>query len=258
MPYHDLRHSLDTALVVARLVTGYQRHNADRAAALSPDAGVLGVVLGLLQDTGYIRKRSKTAVCSPQLTANHEARSVEFAEAWLRIKSLVRYADLAGLILTTRLATDLVELLANRPPWVVALGKMLGAADLLSQMTDPVYLERCYWHLYPELVLAGADRARGPDGEEQFLLRDAFDLVRKTPMFYEHVVRKRLDGDFGDVYRHLPAHYLYATALAASVERAAAIAAEGRRDRLTREPAKTTRDLPPFYRAHAARCAACG
>jgi hypothetical protein len=258
MPYHDLRHSLDTGLVVARLVAGYQREHAATAEALSPEAGLLGVVLGALHDTGYIRRESETGLAGPQLTAEHEARGVEFAEAYLRTTSLATHASLAGLILATRLATDPERLLASRDAWVAAVGRMLGAADLLSQLADPMYLERCYWHLYPELVLGGGDRVRGTQGE-QLLFRDAFDLVAKTPTFYEHVVRKRLEGDFRQIAGHLGAHFdgidPYAASVAANLRRAASIVTEGRRERLGPEPETTTRDLPAFYRTHAAQCA---
>jgi len=259
MPYHDLRHSLDTSLVVARFVAGYQCEHAATSEGLSPEAGLLAVVLGALHDTGYIRKQSEAALAGAQLTAEHEARGVEFAEAYLRTTSLAAHAELAGLILATRLATDPEVLLSNRDAGVAALGRMLGAADLLSQMSDSVYLERCYWHLYPELVLAGADRVRGPQGDEQPLFRDAFELVAKTPAFYQYVARKRLERDFRQVAGHLAAHFdgadPYASAVAANVSRAEQIVADGRPERLGPEPATTTRELPAFYRAHAARCA---
>ena len=81
---------------------------------------------------------------------------------------------------------------------------MLGSADLLSQIADRFYLERCYYHLHPELVLAGLDRKRLPDGREELLYRDAFDLVAKTRDFCEHMIAKRLRGVFGGVAHGLP------------------------------------------------------
>ena len=43
------------------------------------------------------------------------------------------------------------------------LGRMLGSADLLGQVADRFYLERCYYHLYPELVLGGKPDPFWPD-----------------------------------------------------------------------------------------------
>ena len=72
MPYHDLRHSLDTALLMARLIAGYQSEQS----RLEPEYGLIGVLLGLLHDSGYIRQRSEAALCGPQLMSEHESRSV--------------------------------------------------------------------------------------------------------------------------------------------------------------------------------------
>ena len=256
MPYHDLRHSLDTALVMARLIDGYQREQRG-SGAFAPEYGLLGVLLGLLHDTGYIRRTSEAALCGPQLTAEHESRSVEFTRNYLRTTSLADHAALASLIIATRFGPDLKQLLAGFEGPAMTLGQMLGSADLLSQISDRCYLERCYYHLYPELVLGGGDRVRTPDGQEQLLYRDAFDLLRKTPRFYENVVRKRLNDDFQQVVRRLTAHFSgadpYAEAIQRNLDRAAHMVAEGRSSLLRREPMTTTRHLAAIYRARPLR-----
>ncbi len=253
MPYHDLRHTLDTALVMARLVAGYQRAQRDAASALTPEHGLVGVLLAVLHDTGYLRRSSEAALCGAQLATGHEARSVEFAGRYLRTTSLAGHAALAPLILATWLGQDIGALLAGRDAAAVVLGRMLGTADLLSQISDRDYLERCYYHLYPELCLGGCDRVRTPDGGELLLYRDALDLVRKTPAFYDNVVRPRLDDAFRRVARHLAAPASgadpYASATRRNLERAARIAADGTARLLRQEPVTTTHDLAPAYRA---------
>ena len=112
MPYHDLRHSLDTALVMSRLIAGYQSEQGVSSGAFGPEYGLLGVLLGLLHDTGYIRKTSETALCGPQLVAEHESRSVEFARSYLGTTSLAKHAALASLIFATQLGPDLKEFFA--------------------------------------------------------------------------------------------------------------------------------------------------
>jgi hypothetical protein len=253
MPYHDLRHSLDTALVMARLVDGYQSERGAFPDALTPEYGLLGVLLGLLHDTGFIRKTSEAALCGPQLMAVHESRSAEFAASYLQTTSLKNRAALASLILATQLASDLDALFAAYEGPAVTLGYMLGSADLVSQVSDRRYLERCYYHLYRELVLAGRDRVRTPDGREQLLYRDAFDLVRNTPKFYEIIVRKRLDHDFRQVVRYLRTHFAgadpYAEAIQRNLERATRIVGEARFGLLRHEPPTTTRNLAAVYHA---------
>jgi hypothetical protein len=253
MPYHDLRHSLDTALVMARLIAGYQSEQGVSSDALSPDYGLLGVLLGLLHDTGYIRKTSEAALCGPQLMAEHEARSVQFAASYLRTTSLAHHAALAPLILVTRLGSDLNQLFTGYDRAAIILGQMLGSADLISQIADRWYLERCYYHLYPELVLGGGDRVRTPDGREQLLYRDAFDLLSKTPGFYKNIVRKRLDQDFQHVARYLAVHFAgtdpYAEAIHRNLDRFAHMVADDPFDVLQREPLTTTGNLAAIYHA---------
>lgn len=257
MPYHDLRHSLDTALVMARLIAGYQSEQGASSGAFTPEHGLLGVVLALLHDAGYIRKSSERALCGPQLAAEHESRSVDFAESYLRTTSLAEYAPLAPLILVTKLGTDLEPLLTRYEGLAITLGHMLGTADLLSQISDRFYLERCYYHLYAEHVLGGCNRVRQVDGQEQPLHRDALDLLRNTPEFYENVVCKRLEQDFRQVARHVAVHFAgadpYAAAIQCNLDRVARIAAEGRLDLLGPEPITTTRNLAAIYHARPSR-----
>lgn len=253
MPYHDLRHSLDTALVMARLVAGYQSEQRDSSRAFRPEHGLLGVLLGLLHDTGYIRQTSEAALCGPQLMNQHESRSVQFAESYLRTTSLAEHAALAPLIFVTNLGSDLNQLFSTFDRHAITLGQMLGSADLLSQISDRWYLERCYYHLYPELVLGRGDSVRTPDGQEQLLYRDAFDLLSKTPRFYENIVRKRLNQDFEQIAHHLAAHFAgidpYAEAVRRNLDRCARMIAEGPSGLLQHEPVTTTRSLAAIYHA---------
>ena len=59
--YHDMRHSLDMTLALARLIDGHDRvvGEADR---LGPRRAVLGVLVALLHDSGYLRRTSEAEV----------------------------------------------------------------------------------------------------------------------------------------------------------------------------------------------------
>jgi len=253
MPFHDLRHSLDTTLVTARLIAGCRRAGSGAAGALSSEMAVLGVLLALLHDVGYLRKESEAAFVGPQFMAEHEARGADFAADWLRETTLAGYAPLATLIHATRLGADCNRLFAEHDVAAVALGRMLGSADLLSQIADHFYVERCYYHLYPELVLADLDRKRLPDGREELLYRDAFDLVAKTRGFCEHVIAKRLRGAFGDVAHCLSIYFggadPYADGIAGNLDRLSRMSVDGIGSLLGYEPATTTRDLAAVYHA---------
>lgn len=251
MPFHDLRHSLETTLVMARLIAGCRRAGSGVAGTLSPEMGLVGVLLALLHDVGYLRKATEAALVGPQLLPEHEARSARFAGEWLASTAFAPYAPLATLIEATRLGAECKRVFAQHDPPAVALGRMLGTADLVSQIADPLYIERCYYHLYPEFVLAGVDRRRLPEGREEVFYRDAFDLVAKTQGFCERIVLERLRGDFGEVGHGLAAYFggadPYALSITRNLDRLARIAAEGVGGLLGDEPATTTRNLAPVY-----------
>lgn len=251
MPYHDLRHSLDTALLMARLIDGYQIEHIGRENALGPEFAVLGVLLALFHDTGLIRKTREADRAGPEFMSTHEERGIDFAEEYLRGTSLAAHSPLALLIDATRLMADLTMLFSGHRIPIVALGHMLGTADLLSQVSDRYYVERCFFHLYPEFVLGGNDRIRHADGSETVLFSDAFDLLRKTPAFYEHVVQRRLQENFENAYRYLAVHFgdadPYLPAVARNTERLARVLDDGGFSLLRRVPVTTTTNLHPLY-----------
>lgn len=256
MPYHDLRHSLDTSLVMARLVDGYQKAHAGDGQSLTPEFALLGVILALMHDTGFLRRTSEAHLIGPVFTRTHEERSIALVENYLAPTSLATHAPLSMLIAATKLMCDLNRLFDARPAPVVAVGQMLGTADLVAQMSDRYYIERCLYHLYPEFVLGGADRIVNPDGSVELIYHDGFDLLRKTPAFYERVVNKRLDDDFARAHRYLIAHFdgadPYADAIAHNIARLTQVTTSGRYDLLRREPASTTPDLDPIYHRRSA------
>ena len=102
-----------------------------------------------------------------------------------------------------------------------------------------------------ELVLGDCNRVRAADGSERPLFHDAFDLVAKTPAFYDGVVRTRLDERLARTDRYAAAHFgsadPYRAAIERNVERARRIAAG--REALGAEPPTTTAHLDAVYHA---------
>jgi hypothetical protein len=245
MPYHDLRHALDAALVMARLVDGCRRDGGEPV--LGPDTALAAVMLALLHDTGFLRTTSEASLCGPQLAQGHEYRSAAFAGDYLRSTSMSRHADLAPLIMATRMSIAPATALEGRDGAAITIGRMLGSADLVCQLADPRYLERCYHHLYPELVLGAGDASR------RFVVEDAREMLARTPGFLRDVALPRLREGFGFVARHLAAHFggsdPYAASTRDNLARCERIVAERRFDLLGGPPPTTTRDLDPIYAA---------
>jgi hypothetical protein len=196
--YHDVRHTLDMTLAMARLVDGHERVCAP-AERLGARRATLGVLVALLHDSGYLRKHSESGVANGAVfTKVHVTRSAEFAEAYLPQAGFGAEAPLgARLVHFTGYEMDLDEIEVADPRDRL-LGCMVGAADLIGQMSDRTYLEKCRDFLYPEFVWA--DIARGK-------YASATDLILKTPDFYEHVARARMEKKLANADRFAEAHF---------------------------------------------------
>lgn len=256
-PYHDLRHSLDTALLAARLVDG---HAAGEVAAgppgLGPELATLTVLLALMHDAGFLRRTDEPPGPGARLMADHEARSVRFAERYLARTPLAAWAARAVLIESTRVGNAAGATIRDLPPALAAAATLIGTADLLAQFADRAYLEKCYHHLYAEFVDAGLARPIGEaaGGDVHRPAAGAYcydspqDLLRKTPAFFASVIRPRLDDDFAGSYRYLANHFGGRDPYMASVEdnlrHLDALLAADDFTRLRRCPRPLLRDLP--------------
>ena len=206
-PYHDLHHSMSTALAMTRMVDGYEAVHGDDGSALGSELATLGVLLALFHDVGFIRRLSEAGINGACLIRDHEQRSVDFTRVYLAGGLFARHAELAQLIHTTNFAKCACEIFEGLTPQLVELGKMLGTSDLISQIAGRYYLERCQHFLFQEFVAAGADRTTSPSGEVVILYPSPEELLRKTPGFYEHLVKPRLEGEFTHAYRYIAAHF---------------------------------------------------
>jgi hypothetical protein len=107
---------------------------------------------------------------------------------------------------------------------------MLGTADIIAQMSDRCYLEKCHDRLYPEFALAKLGGFSSPQ-----------DLLFKTPRFYEGACR-RLDEKLGRSYEHAARHFggpnLYLESMRKNAEYARSIMESGE-IRLRRKPPNT-------------------
>ena len=196
--YHDVRHTLDITLATARLIDGHERVCAP-AERLGPRRAALGVLVSLLHDTGYLKRSCEAHVANGAVfTQVHVSRSAEFAAAYLPQIGFGAEAPLAArLVHFTGYEMDLDDI-AIEDPRERMLGWIVGAADLIGQMSDRTYLEKCRDFLYPEFVWA--DLARGR-------YASAADLIMKTPDFYENVARARIDSKLGGADRFAEAHF---------------------------------------------------
>ena len=122
------------------------------------------------------------------------------------------------------------------------LGNLLGSADIIAQMSDRCYLEKCRDRLYPEFLAAGIARRREPDGREQVIFASGDDLVLKTPGFYRGA-NKRLEDDLAGSYklaeRHFGGQNLYLDELGKNIRFAQEMSDQGDTSALRRVPPST-------------------
>jgi hypothetical protein len=205
--YHDMRHTLDMTLALARLIDGYERAcaTADR---IGPRRAILGVLIALLHDSGYLRRASETAVENGAVfTKTHVSRGADFISAYLpKLGFGAEAATAARLVHFTGYEMEIDDIRVEDPKDRV-IGCLVGTADLLGQMSDRMYLEKCREFLYKEFVWGKIARERLPDGHEVVRYASPEDLIIKTPGFYEYVARTRIQKKLGSVDRYAEAHF---------------------------------------------------
>jgi hypothetical protein len=205
--YHDVRHTLDMTLATARLIDGHERVcvPADR---LGARRAMLGVLVALLHDTGYLRRSSESQVANGAVfTKMHVSRSADFACAYLpQIGFRVEAPLAAKLVHFTGYEMDIDDIPVADPRERM-LGWIVGTADLIGQMSDRMYLEKCRDFLYPEFVWANIAREKLADGREVVRYASAADLMVQTPGFYESVARARIEKKLGGADRFAEAHF---------------------------------------------------
>jgi hypothetical protein len=217
--YHDMRHTLDMSLAMARLIEGHERTCAE-ADSLGPRRAMLGVLVALLHDCGYLKRSSEGHVENGAVfTKVHVSRSADFVTAYLPILGFAAEAPTAAKLVHFtgyEMEIDDIHIPDARDR---LLGCLVGTADLLGQISDRMYLEKCREFLYREFVLGSIARETGPDGREIVRYSSPEDLIIKTPGFYEYVARARIQNKLGGVDRYAEAHFDGANPYQAEIDR---------------------------------------
>ena len=189
--YHDLKHTTDCLLAMARLL-----HGAGLNGLSLPEREVaLGLIAALLHDTGYIQTADDLEGTGAKYTLIHVRRSLAFMEKYFPQKGFPA-RDLAYCrccINCTGLDVSIGELNFESEQHQI-VGWMLGTADLLGQMADRTYLERLpfLFREYQEGKVPGFD--------------SELDLLKKTPGFWEFT-KQRLVKELGHVNRYMRDHF---------------------------------------------------
>ncbi len=189
--YHDLRHTTDAFLAMARLMHGVVIGGKE----LTREQVNLGLVCTLMHDTGYIQTLDDDRGTGAKYTRIDTRRSIGFMDKYLAGSGFPRenFRYYPQILICTGLDKKVSEI-DFRSQEVELLGKMLGTADLLGQMADRTYLEKLLF-LYHEFSEA---RIIGYDSE--------FDLLKKTIDFYD-MTKKRLVTELDGINEYMHYHF---------------------------------------------------
>ena len=240
--YHDVQHTLDMTLALARLVAGYER-SVEPAERLGAGRAQMAVVTALFHDSGYIRhaERDKDFSSGAEFTLYHVSRSADFLRRYLPELGMSRDVPVASIIVHFtgyELDLDTIEL---DDPRDIICGHLIGTADLIAQMADRCYLEKCRDRLYKEFVVGGVAVENAGTGEHVVRYKSGMDLLKKTPAFYQQVMRERLQRKFNRAYRYIEVLYdgqnPYVDAIRMNIEHLVRVIESGNWSLLRREPA---------------------
>jgi hypothetical protein len=204
--YHDIQHVLDVTLAMARLMHGYEKSRGATDEAIGPSLFVAGALGALFHDFGYLRRlNDHRHRYGAEYTVTHVSRSAAFLRGYMR---KLGFSDgLARLAATLQHFTgyerkaQAIRIARGLPRRV---GQMLGTADIIAQMSDRCYLEKCRDRLFPEFVLGALGAPRNAPKLPVFSSGD--ELVAKTPAFYEGATR-RLNGELGRTYEYAARYF---------------------------------------------------
>lgn len=237
--YHNLQHTLDVTLAMARLMDGHDRSEAGRQ-QFGERLFRFGLVLALFHDIGYLRRRRDTRHRNgAEYTLTHVSRGARFLDDYLEWAGFDDLRSIAGPLVHFTGYEIPVDAIAVDDPLLRRLGQMLGSADILAQMADRCYLEKCRDRLYPEFVTGGVAVQRDAGGARRVAFASADDLVEKTPGFYRSA-HARLEGELGGTFRFATPHFrgqnLYIEELEKNIRHATVVATKHDPELLRRTP----------------------
>jgi hypothetical protein len=189
--YHDLKHTTDCLLVMARLMHGASLNGLN----LPERDTALGLIAALFHDTGYIQSDTDVLGTGAKYTLVHVERSLAFMEEYFSAAGFpARDLDYCQCCVRCTGLEAKINKIKFESAHHQAVGCMLGTADLLGQMADRTYLERLPF-LYREFL---EGNVQGFESE--------FDLLKKTPAFW-NFTQFRMITEFGNVDRYMRDHF---------------------------------------------------
>jgi len=239
--YHNLQHSLDVTLAMARLMDGYER-TRERRPELGARLFRFGIVTALFHDIGYLRKVNDTRHKNgAEYTFKHVSRGAKFLEDYMNRIGMAELAPIASRIIHFTGYEKAIEKIDVPNISFRLIGSMLGTADIIAQMADRCYLEKCRDRLYPEFVEGGLAARDDGDHRTSVMFRSVEELMSSTPRFYR-TARARLNEQLGGAHGYAGKHFggqnLYLDEIDKNMQYATSVADQRDLSLFRREPPK--------------------
>lgn len=189
--YHDLEHTTDVFLAMARILHGA----VEKGTALGHHTVLLGLISALLHDIGYIKREDDRTGSGAKYTTSHVLRGIDFSREYLLPRGYTPEdcEVCRSMILSTGLEIGIGRI-AFRSESDALAGRMLGTCDLMAQMARRNYLEKLPY-LYRELIEGGVLRHRSEYG----FLEDSVPFCRSA--------LDRLANELKGEFRYLREHF---------------------------------------------------
>jgi hypothetical protein len=198
LKYHNFRHTLMATACMAQILEGeYASAGDGNLKARDFELAIAGV---LLHDSGYLKLKSDAEGTGAKYTYCHILRSCAFAASYLPLTGAtdVEIESVLSAINCTGPNSEIGRLhFRNSVSRVV--GCALATSDYLGQLADPHYPDKL-GELYTEFCESD-DYANVP--QEKRIFKSEEDLVCRSPGFWVHFVKPKLETDFQAVYRFL-------------------------------------------------------
>lgn len=202
--YHNLYHTMQTIPPFVEIIDGWNRSR--KTPRISSDLFQFGTIGVLLHDTGYIKEEGDNDGTGAKYTFTHMQRSIDFARVYLKetgipVKKIPYIINIIG---CTGVTLDINIHFHNKEEQIV--GYALGTADLLGQMSASDYIANLpilYKEFAESYKFVGVEKLLGKGST---LFKNADELIRSTPRFYEEIALARFKI-MGSMERYIEYRY---------------------------------------------------
>lgn len=196
--YHDITHTLQATLCLTELIC--HRHQNNTLPQITAQDFRRAFVAVLMHDIGFLKKNGDNDGTGAKYSHLHEKRSCTIARKMLegRDWSNDDILFVENLISSTGPRADLTQI-KYRSEAERLLGQIVCTADYIGQMSDPRYPDRLE-SLFKEFEESYRYQQLPPS---QWPFKSFESLLRGTPAFWEHFVRRKLNVECAGLWRHL-------------------------------------------------------